>query len=241
MQSERPDSLGSFAAAHYLWQRDWTAAVNDAVLEAQKRMDGLVVLGGAIGCAGKKPEAVRADINWETLKSHDVSCSLALRIAPYRGPFAADDARARFIVGAAKSLVDLAASHGIALSEFQLDFDCAQKDLREFRAWLRVLREAVYPLRFVITTLPSWLDDPEFVPLVREADGYVLQVHSVPYSNAYDRTTLCDVALARTWVGKAARLGFPFSVALPAYRCSAGYDAAGKLSSVAMADVQLPW
>jgi len=76
---------------------------------------------------------------------------------------------------------------------------------------------------------------------VREADGYVLQVHSVPYSNAYDRTTLCDVALARTWVGKAARLGFPFSVALPTYRCSAGYDAAGKLLSVAMDSVQPPW
>jgi len=170
----------------YLWQRDWTGAVNDAVFEAQKRMDGVVVLGAEIGWAGKKPEVVRANINWKTLKSQHVSCSIALRIAPYSGPFVANDPTARFIVGVAKSLVDLAASHGIAPSEFQIDFDCAQKDLRQFRAWLRVLREAVHPLRFVITTLPAWLDDPEFVPLVREADGYVLQVHSVPYSNAYD-------------------------------------------------------
>src|SRR5437868_5426488 len=236
-----PTVSGPLPQRGYLWQRDWTAAVNDAVLEAQKGMDGVVVLGAEIGWAGKKPEAVRANINWETLKSHDVSCSVALRIAPYPGPFAADDARARFIVGTAKSLVDLAASHGIALSEFQLDFDCAQKDLREFRAWLRVLREAVYPLRFVITTLPAWLDDPEFVPLVREADGYVLQVHSVPRSNAHDRANLCNAALARTWVRKAARLGFPFSVALPTYRCSAGYDAAGELLSVAMDSVQPPW
>ena len=225
----------------YLWQRDWTAAVNDAVLEAQKRMDGVVVLGAEIGWAGKKPEVARANINWETLKSRDVSCSIALRIAPYPGPFFADDTTSRFIVDEAKSLVDLAASHGVALSEFQIDFDCAQKDLREFRAWLRVLREAVHPLRFVITTLPAWLDDPEFVPLLREADGYVLQVHSVPHSNAHDRAPLCDAALARTWVRKAARLGFPFSVALPTYRCSAGYDAAGKLLSVAMDSVQPPW
>src|SRR5207237_1690813 len=126
-----------------------------------------------------------ATINWETLKSHDPSCSIALRIAPYPGPFAADDTTARFVVGEAKSLVDLAASHGIALSEFQIDFDCAQKNLREFRAWLRVLREVVHPLRFVITALPAWLDDPEFVQLLREADGYVLQVHSVPHSNAH--------------------------------------------------------
>ena len=236
-----PTVSGPLPQRGYLWQRDWTGAVNDAVFEAQKRMDGVVVLGAEIGWAGKKPEVVRANINWETLKSQHVSCSIALRIAPYSGPFVANDPTARFIVGVAKSLVDLAASHGIAPSEFQIDFDCAQKDLRQFRAWLRVLREAVHPLRFVITTLPAWLDDPEFVPLVREADGYVLQVHSVPYSNAYDRTTLCDVALARTWVGKAARLGFPFSVALPTYRCSAGYDAAGKLLSVAMDSVQPPW
>jgi hypothetical protein len=225
----------------YLWQRDWTGAVNDAVLEAQKRMDGVVVLGAEIGWAGKKPEAVRANINWEMLKSHHVSCSIALRIAPYPGPFVADDTAARFIVGVAKSLVDLAASHGIALRELQIDFDCAQKNLREFRAWLRVLREAVHPLRFVITTLPVWLDDPEFVPLLREADGYVLQVHSVPRSNISDRATLCDVALARLWVRKAARLGLPFSVALPTYRCNAGYDAAGKLLSVAMDSVQPAW
>jgi uncharacterized protein DUF3142 len=225
----------------YLWQRDWTAAVNNAVLEAQKRMDGVVVLGAEVRWAGKKPEAVRANINWEVLKSHDVSCSIALRIAPYPGPFVADDTTARFIVGVAKSLVDLAAGHGVALSEFQIDFDCAQKDLREFRAWLRVLREAVHPLRFVITTLPAWLDDPEFVPLLREADGYVLQVHSVPTSNGNDRANLCDTQLARTWVRKAARLALPFSVALPTYRCSAGYDVTGKLSSVAMDSVQPAW
>src|SRR5438477_1708887 len=99
MQSERPDSLGSFAAAHYLWQRDWTAAVNDAVLEAQKRMDGVVVLGAEIGWTGKKPEVVRANINWETLKTRDVSCSIVLRIELYYGTFFANDPTARFIVG----------------------------------------------------------------------------------------------------------------------------------------------
>jgi Protein of unknown function (DUF3142) len=236
-----PTVSGPLPQRGYLWQRDWTAAVNAAVLEAQKRIDGVVVLGAEIRWAGKKPEVARVNINWEMLKLHDVSCSIALRIAPYPGPFLADDTIARFIVGVAKSLVDLAVSHGVALSEFQIDFDCAQKDLREYRAWLRALREAVHPLRFVITTLPAWLDDPEFVPLLRETDGYVLQVHSVPSSKVTGRATLCDATLARIWVRKAARLGLPFSVALPTYRCSAGYDAAGKLLSVAMDSVQPAW
>src|SRR5205814_8776642 len=39
-----PTVSGPLPQRGYLWQRDWTAAVNDAVLEAQKRMDGVVVL-----------------------------------------------------------------------------------------------------------------------------------------------------------------------------------------------------
>ena len=236
-----PGVSGPLPQRGYLWQRDWTAAVNDAVLEAQKRMNGVIVLGAEIRWAAGKPEVVRANINWEMLRSHNVSCGIALRVAPYPGPFAADDPTAGFIVGVAKSLVDLAGSHGLVLSEFQIDFDCPQRNLQAYRVWLRVLREAVHPLRFIITTLPAWLDDPEFVQLVREADSYVLQVHSVPTLNANDRANLCDAQLARTWVRKAARLGLPFFVALSTYRCSAGYDATGKLLGVAMDSVQPPW
>ena len=236
-----PRVSGQLPQRGYLWQRDWTAAVDGAVLEAQKRMDGMIVLGAEIRWAAGKPEVVRANINWEMLRSHNVSCGIALRIAPYPGPFSADDATARFIVGVARSLVDLAASRGVVLSEFQIDFDCAQKNLCAYHAWVRALREAVHPLRLVLTTLPAWLDDPEFVPLLRDADGYVLQVHAVPTSNVANRATLCDAVLARTWIKKAARLGLPFSVALPTYRCSAGYDATGKLLSVAMDSVQPAW
>jgi hypothetical protein len=225
----------------YLWQRDWTPAVLDSVVEAERRLDGLILLGAEIGWIGKKPALVRANIDWQMLKSHEVSCSIALRIAPYPGPFVAHDTAAQFIIDVAKSLVDLAASHGIVLSEFQIDFDCPQRNLQAYRVWLRALREAVHPLRFVITTLPAWLDDPEFVPLLREADGYVLQVHSVPNSNTTGSANLCNPQFARTWVRKAARLGLPFSVALPTYRCTAGYDATGKLLSVAMDSVQPAW
>jgi hypothetical protein len=236
-----PRVSGPLSQRGYVWQRDWTAAVDGAVLEAQKRMNGVIVLGAEISWAAGKPEIVRANINWEMLRSHNVSCGIVLRIAPYPGPFSADDATAHFIVSVAKSLVDLAASHGFVQSEFQIDFDCPQRNLQAYRVWLRVLREAVHPLRFVLTTLPAWLDDPEFVQLVRDADAFVLQVHSVPTLNVNDRANLCDAQLARTWVSKAARLGLPFSVALPTYRCSAGYDATGKLLGVAMDSVQPAW
>ena len=225
----------------YLWQRDWTPAVVDAVVTAQQRLDGIVLLGGEIEWIEKKPALITTNIDWEMLRSRQIQCGLALRIAPFAVASGQGDSNTRFVVDAAQSLVDIAASQGVALSEFQIDFDCPQKNLAAYRAWLRALRQAVHPVRLVLTALPAWLDDPEFVLLVREADGYVLQVHSVPIANVNEGGNLCDAQLARTWVKKAARLGLPFSVALPTYRCSAGYDATGKLISVAMDSVQPAW
>ena len=231
---------GALKQRGYVWQREWTPGVIDAVAEAERRMDGVVLLGAEISLAGKKPEIVKASIDWEAVKRQTKHCSIALRVAPYSGPFHADDASARTIVDLVKELINDARIHDVVLEEFQLDFDCARKNLAGYRTWLQSLRAIVHPIRFVITTLPAWLDDSEFRALVRETDGYVLQVHSVPISNG-GGATLCDTRLARQWVNKAARLRLPFSVALPTYRCSAGYGPDGKLISVAMDSVQPSW
>ena len=116
-----------------------------------------------------------------------------------------------------------------------------RKKLAGYAIWLGALRPAIQPTRFVITTLPVWLGESEFPALLREVDGYVLQVHSVPTSGAREGNRLCDPALARGWVESAARLGRPFSVALPTYRCVAGYDPAGKLLGIAMDAGQPSW
>lgn len=224
----------------YLWQREWTSAVIESLREASGRMDGVVILGAEINLAGKKPGVVKASIDWEAVKRQIEHCSIALRVAPFAGPFRADDAPIRTIADLARQLIEEAGAHDVKLEEFQLDFDCARKNLTGYRTWLRLVRSAVHPIRFVITTLPAWLDDPEFRALLRETDGYVLQVHSVPISNGQG-ATLCDTRMARRWVEKAARLKFPFSVALPTYRCSAGYGPDGTLISVAMDSVQPSW
>ena len=236
-----PKVTGPLRQRGYLWQRDWTPAVIDAVVTAQHRLGGIVLLGGEIDWIEKRPSLISTNVDWEMLRSRQIQCGLALRIAPFAVAPGQDDNNTRFVIDAAHSLVDIAASHGVVLSEFQIDFDCPQKNLAAYRVWLRALRQALHPVRLVLTTLPAWLDDPEFVPLVREADGYVLQVHSVPISDANDRRNLCDARSARTWVKRAAHLGIPFSVALPTYRCAAGYDPSGELLSVAMDSVQPAW
>jgi hypothetical protein len=212
-----------------------------AVQEAGKRMDGMVIIGAEIVWSGPTPETIRANIDWPTLKNAAKPISLALRVAPYPGPFSKDDSTAKYISDVAKSLITAATAHGLNVSEFQLDFDCAQKKLSGYSLWVEAVRSAVFPTRFVVTTLPAWLDEPAFVPLVRLADGYVLQVHSVPVSTQGGQPLLLNTNLARQWILKAASLGIPFSVALPTYRCLAGYDKTGKLLGVAMDSVDLAW
>jgi hypothetical protein len=223
----------------YVWQREWTPAVIDALAGADRKMDGVILLGAEINFAAKKPEIARASVDWAAVKRQTEHCSVALRVAPFAGPFREGDTAARAIVDLAKQILDEAYAHNVKIEEFQLDFDCAQNNLRDYRRWVRALRDTVHPVRFVITTLPAWLNHPDFPAVIREADGYVLQVHSVPISSS--RATLCDARLAREWISKAAKFGLPFSVALPTYRCSAGYHPNGKLLSVAMDSVQPAW
>ena len=224
----------------YLWQREWTPAVIDAIGETEKRMNGVVLLGAEVSFARKNSEIVKASIDWEAVRRQTSRCSVALRVAPFAGPFRSDDDVGRTIVDLAKQFLTDARAHDVEIEEFQLDFDCAQKNLDGYRAWLRMLRATIHPVRFVITALPAWLDDSNFTRLVRETDGYVLQVHSVPISSG-SGTTLCDTRSARQWVKKAAKLRTAFSVALPTYRCAAGYGPDGKLLSVAMDSVQPSW
>jgi len=238
---ELPKETGPLPQRGYLWQRDWTPAVTQALLEGEKHTDGTVVLGAEIVWEGKTARVIRATIAWEALAKAHKPCALAVRIAPYPGPFTTDDAPARAIVDTVKSLLEEARAHKVVLNEFQIDFDCAEKKLGEYRTWLRMLAPMVHPTRLVITTLPSWLDEAEFPALVREADGYVLQVHSVPTQEASRQASVCDPILARKWAEAASRLGMPFSVALPTYRCLAGYAPSGKLLGVAMDSVEPSW
>ena len=99
------------------------------------------------------------NIDWTTLKNARKPIALALRVAPYPGPFSRDDHAAKFIAEVAKSLLTDAASHQLDVSEFQFDFDCAQKKLNGYSLWLQAVRAAVRPTRFVITTLPAWLSE----------------------------------------------------------------------------------
>ena len=225
----------------YVWQREWTPAVGSAIRQAAPRLDGFVVLGAEIAWKDGHPNVVRPPVDWAVLREIGKPIGIAMRIDPFTESPAARDERTRLFSESAKSLIEDARRRGVTCAEFQVDYDCPKKRLAEYRAWLAPLRDAVKPVRLVITTLPSWLDESEMAKLVAVADGFVLQVHSVPTRNEGERVALCDPERARRWVAQAAKFGRPFSVALPTYSALVGYDAAGHSLGMAADGVQPAW
>jgi hypothetical protein len=225
----------------YVWQRDWSAPIAESLREGRDRLDGCVVLAAEVEWREGRPRVVKPKVDWSALKTWGKPVGATMRISPYSGPFRNDDELAGQLCEVAKDLIADAKGHDVALSELQLDFDCAQKKLAGYRLWVQALREAVKPLPLVITTLPSWLGEAEFTKLVQEVPRYVLQVHSVASPLGDARTLICDPVLARKWVARAEAIGHPFEIALPTYRSLVGYGPDGKLLGVASDGVRPNW
>lgn len=141
----------------------------------------------------------------------------------------------------ARDLIAAAKAGGAIPVEFQLDHDCPQKKLSGYAKWAHAIREAIKPVPLVITALPSWLDEPEFPALAREAARYVLQVHSVRPPKSEAAPAICDPILARKWAAQAEKIRLPFEIALPTYRYQAGYDSAGKFAGIESDSVRPNW
>jgi hypothetical protein len=66
------------------------------------------------------------------MKASKKPWAIALRIAPYPGPFVGNDLSTLTIVKEASRLIQEAKNHEVNLDEFQLDFDCAKKKLNGY-------------------------------------------------------------------------------------------------------------
>jgi hypothetical protein len=229
-----PRQDGPLPHEAYVWQRAWTEPVRSAVQQQGPEFGALIVLQSEIAWEKGRPRIHRVPLDQSSLRATGRPIGLALRIGPYSGPFSSEGELARLLAFLAASMIEEARSKEMDVSEFQIDFDCAESKLDEYRVWVKIIREAVAPTPVVITALPSWLDRRAFRRLARDADGYVLQVHSldrprqpgVPFQ-------LCDPFQARRAVERAGRVGVPFRVALPTYAYLVAFDERGNFAGVA--------
>ena len=232
----------------YIWQRIWTEAVAKAAEEAPARSGGkmreMVPLAAEVSFRDGKPVVIRPVLAYNAIRKAP-SLGLALRIAPFSGPFKPDDANGRFFQKLACSLVSEARAAGCPARELQVDFDCADSKLEGYRVWVSAIRGALQklpdPVPVSITVLPSWMNRPEFGPLVREAGSFVLQVHSAELPRAGQEPVLCDPVRARRWVEQAARFRVPFRVALPTYTSLVAVNPAGKVVGVSNEGTHPAW
>ena len=215
----------------YIWQREWTDGLREAIRRNQSFVTEWVVLATEVEFRPNAvPRVARVAPDYASLRESQRPIGLAIRAAPWSGPFDGHRPEAKFLVQFARDILSDARQHGIEPSQLQLDFDAATRQLDDYRRWLDALREAIAPTSLVFTALPTWLDSPAFARLVQSADGYVLQVHSWEAPRAPDQPfTLCDPERAKRAIAKAARLDRPFWVALPTYGYRAWFDARNRL------------
>ena len=226
----------------YVWQRVWSDAVCESVLQHGSCFSNLLVLSAEVTWKNKQPHLIRPAIAYPVLAKSGPRVGLVLRIGPYPGPFSASDPVTGYLSNLAVSLVGQARTNHVEPNEFQIDFDCAEAKLDGYRIWVEALRKRVAPLPLTITALPAWLKSPAFKSLVMATDGYVLQVHSLERPRGVDTPfTLCDPVAAQRAVVDAARIGVPFRVALPTYGYVIAFNASGQFVGLSAEGPRKTW
>lgn len=226
----------------YVWQRDWTASVQDALIDHGPKMAGLVVLGAEVAWKRDGPRVIRVPIDHALLRKLDRPIGLCLRIGGYSGTFATNKAGAAVLDDLVQGMLSQAVSNRLDLAEFQIDFDCAENRLEEYRRWLEQLRPRLGRTPLTITALPAWLKRREFQSLARATEGYVLQVHSLERPRTISAPfILCDPDAARRAVATASRLGVPFRVALPTYGYLVAFDVRGNFLGLSAEGPKSAW
>ncbi len=233
---------GSLPNDVYIWQRTWNEPVLASLLQRATNFTEIVALSAEVTWQRGQPKVVRVPLNYDALRLADRPVGLALRLGPFAGPFAADDDRTKWLTALAGSLLAEAATNQLTVTELQIDFDCAESKLADYRLWVEAIRRQVTPVPVVVTTLPSWLKRSAFRQLIAAADGFVLQVHSLERPKHLDGPfTLCDPDAARRAVERAARFGRPFRVALPTYGYVMAFDPRGRFLGLSAEGPSLSW
>jgi hypothetical protein len=214
----------------YVWQREWSPAVRESIAQATD-LAGLVVLAAEVDLRPRTPTVIRIPLDTATLKSYGRPVGAAIRVHAIPGRFLDDP---RMVDDLRRLVRDVAAesrAKAISLAEIQIDYDCPEWKLEDYRGLLVSLRQSAAPVPLTVNVLPVWLyQHRAFRQLLEVVDGYVLQAHSLaPPDNLARKIVLTEPRSALAWVAEAARFGKPFRVALPTYSYQIAFDARGKL------------
>lgn len=212
----------------YLWNRAWNEAVHQSIREASGEVSRVVVLASQIDFVENQPQLTTVPVKWSWLSEAGRAVGAAVRVGAYSGSFDPNEPTGKMLRNACRAAIESASAEGVPLTEIQIDFDSPQSQLAGYRRWIEHLEGEFDPTPVTLTALPSWMASPDFSSLVRAADGYVLQVHSLETPAHIEKATaLFDPERALRWVRQAIEVGAPFRVALPTYGYRLHFDEGG--------------
>lgn len=221
--------------AVYVWQRQWTGAVREAVSRAAREDVVLMVLAAEMTARGGLSHEL-ASVDWAALADYGRPTWLVLRCDASLAARLADggDTSAAELLGLlARDVVGPARRAGVAVAGVQLDYDCPTARLGDYGRLLDRLRGELPGTALAITALPTWLSSSRFAELVGRCEHYVLQVHSLEKpATMDDPVCLCDPAKVAGWVRRAGDFGKAFYASLPTYGYRVAFDERGRFAAL---------
>ena len=219
--------------AVYVWQYQWTPAVEQAVTRTATTLSLAMVMVGEVNGGGEKLSCQRVRVNWTALAGRDVCPVLRANVATVYKMRISLDPVAAFVSEILRDTVNNARRARVNLKGIQLDVDCPTADLATYAAFLRVIHRTLPDMPISITTLPTWLNRAGFSELVTGLDYFVLQVHYLDRpKNIGEKMALCDTAQVPKWVRMASHYSVPYYVALPTYGYQVYFNANGEFAGI---------
>ncbi|HEY4091250.1 MAG TPA: DUF3142 domain-containing protein [Luteibacter sp.] len=201
----------------YIWQRQWTPALRNAVEGSRDLVRDWRVLVAQASPDGHvqvfTPDRV-------VLAATHRPVIVVVRIDGRLAAFSAAGLRARITA----VLAQWPQAAGV-----EIDYDCPTSRLPAYADFLGELKPALGATSLSITALPTWIGSVDLDRLLAIPDESVLQVHAVQAPQA----GLFDPEIAAAWVADYARRTHkPFRVALPTYGSRVSWNEDGTLLAV---------
>ncbi|HEX7815785.1 DUF3142 domain-containing protein [Dyella sp.] len=203
----------------YIWQRQWTPRVVDAMRASAADVHAWRVLAAQTDAKGRL-RSFEVDLAALVMSGHPV-----VAVVRIDGQLAHWDEDALL----AQVLALREAWRAVPLAGIEIDHDCGTARLPEYARFLAHLKAKLGGLPLSITALPAWLSSPALDRVLAQVDTSVLQVHAVQSPHA----GLFDARLAAAWASDfAGHTTRPFRIALPTYASRVSFDADGRLLGV---------
>jgi hypothetical protein len=221
-----PLSRPVFKQDAYIWQRQWTPTLTDAIKTSNDVVNGWRVLAAETDADGTlRP----VQVDWALLISSGKPITAVVRVDGQLGSWDPDS-----LIAEIKVLVSKLNGAGVILAGLEMDHDCATSRLPRYVTFIQALRLAFPAIHLSITALPAWMDSSDLDDLLSQVDEVVLQVHAVrdPHSGLFDSD------MAQRWIDRfSTRTHRSFRVALPTYGVRVTW---GKRGEIAVVESEMP-